>query len=70
MLPYDPLLGFEYAQFVQFDKVRHVSGIEIGWNSVVDDPGQSRAEDVISMYKSSGTANSPIRIHDNYIDGR
>ena len=56
-------------QFVQFDKVRHLPGIEIAWNEVVDEPGSSGVEDVISIYKSSGTKDSPIRIHDNYIQG-
>jgi uncharacterized protein (DUF2141 family) len=61
--------GFELMQFVQFDKVLNVSGIEIGWNQVINLPGQSRVEDNISIYKSSGTSSSPILIHDNYIDG-
>lgn len=61
--------GWDYAQFVQFDKVLHVPGVEIGWNEVINEPGKSRVEDVISMYKSSGTASSSILIHDNYIEG-
>ncbi|HYO10469.1 MAG TPA: SdrD B-like domain-containing protein [Tepidisphaeraceae bacterium] len=61
--------GFDYAQFVQFDKVIGVPNVEIGWNSVVNEAGNSRVEDVISLYKSSGTAAGPIRIHDNYIQG-
>ncbi|MEO6435085.1 MAG: hypothetical protein ABIP55_04905 [Tepidisphaeraceae bacterium] len=61
--------GFNYAQFVQLDKVRGVGSIVIAWNRVVNDPGQSRVEDNISIYKSSGTKTSPIRIHDNSIQG-
>src|SRR5215207_1920393 len=61
--------GYEYVQFVQFDKVNNVPGIEIAWNEVINEPGKSRPEDVISIYKSSGTRSSPIRIHDNYIEG-
>jgi len=61
--------GYEYVQFVQFDKVYNVPGVEIAWNEVINEPGKSRPEDNISIYKSSGTASSPIRIHDNYIEG-
>ncbi|HYO09545.1 MAG TPA: SdrD B-like domain-containing protein [Tepidisphaeraceae bacterium] len=61
--------GFAYAQFLQLDKVPFVPGIEIAWNEVVNEVGKSRVEDNISIYKSSGTAASPIRIHDNYIEG-
>ena len=61
--------GYEYKQFVQFDKINSVPGIEIAWNEVINEPGKSRTEDVISIYKSSGTAASPIRIHNNYIEG-
>ena len=57
------------VQFVQLDKVPHVRGIEIAWNQVINDPGESAVEDVISVFKSSGVADSPIRIHDNYIRG-
>ncbi len=61
--------GFVYAQFVQLDQVQHVPGIEIAWNQVINDPGNSRVEDNISIFHSSGTASSPISIHDNYIHG-
>src|SRR5688572_25827502 len=42
--------GYGYAQFVQFDKVSNVPGIEVAWNEVINEPGQSRTEDVISVY--------------------
>jgi len=57
------------VQFVQLDQVQHVPHIEIAWNEVTNDPGASGVEDVINIYKSSGTPQSPIRIHDNYING-
>jgi hypothetical protein len=60
---------FDLVQFAQLDKVRHAAGVEIAWNEIVNEPGASRAEDVISIYLSSGTAQSPIRIHNNYIRG-
>ena len=59
----------EIVQFVQLDKVRHVPGVEIGWNEVINEPGNSAVEDNISIYLSSGTAESPIEIHDNFIRG-
>ena len=59
----------ELVQFVQLDKVRDLSDVEIAWNEVINEPGKSRVEDVISIYLSSGTTQSPIRIHDNFIRG-
>jgi hypothetical protein len=61
--------GMEMVQFLQFDKVYAVAGIDIGWNKVINQPGNSRVEDNINIYKSSGTSGSPILIHDNYIQG-
>jgi parallel beta-helix repeat protein len=46
-----------------------MAGVEIAWNQIVNQPGQSRVEDNISVFQSSGTASSPMLIHDNYIDG-
>lgn len=59
----------DLVQFVQLDKVRHVPDVEIAWNEVVNEPGKSRVEDVISIYLSSGTKASPMKIHDNFIRG-
>jgi hypothetical protein len=61
--------GYERTSFVQFDKVRGVPNVEVAWNQVINDPGQSRVEDDISVYKSGGTYSSPFSIHDNYIQG-
>src|SRR5688572_750880 len=38
--------GWEYAQFLQLDKVTSVPGIEIAWNEVINEAGKSRVEDV------------------------
>ncbi|MEO6437045.1 MAG: glycosyl hydrolase, partial [Tepidisphaeraceae bacterium] len=59
----------ELVQFAQLDKVRGVPGVVIAWNEVINHPDQSCVEDVISIYLSSGTKQSPIRIHDNFIRG-
>lgn len=59
----------ELRQFVQLNRVTDVPGIEVAWNEVHNEPGKSRVEDNVSVWISSGTAGSPIDIHDNYIDG-
>lgn len=61
--------GWDWAQFLQLDHVTAVPSIEIAWNEVINAPDKSRVEDNISIYTSSGTPNSPIDIHDNYIQG-
>jgi parallel beta-helix repeat protein len=60
---------FYRLQFVQFDKVKHVANMEIAWNEVINEPWNSRVEDNINIYKSSGTSASHLLIHDNYIQG-
>ena len=59
----------DYVQFAQFNANHNMVGAEIGWNEVINLPWQSRVEDNISIYRSSGTSASPILIHDNYIQG-
>ncbi|MFC5850070.1 hypothetical protein [Deinococcus petrolearius] len=61
--------GYARVQFVQFNDVRHLPNARIAWNEVINEPGKSRVEEVINMFVSSGTAQSPIRIYDNYIQG-
>jgi hypothetical protein len=61
--------GYKRYQAVQFDKVQNLANAEISWNEVINEPFNSRSEDVINMYLSSGTAASNILIHDNYIYG-
>jgi hypothetical protein len=61
--------GYDDVQFAQLAKAQGLSGVEIAWNEVINEAGNSRVEDNISIYRSSGTAASPILIHDNYIDG-
>ena len=57
------------AHFVQFDSVQAVPHMEVGWNEVVNYPGQSLVDDNIDLYRSSGTANQPLEVHDTYIQG-
>jgi PA14 domain len=49
--------------------IKSVAGMEIAWNQIVNQPGQSYVNDVVNIYDSSGTSSSPIKIHDNYIQG-
>jgi hypothetical protein len=57
------------AHFIQLDSVQSVPGIDVGWNEVINYPGRSLVEDNIQVYRSSGTANQPLEIHDSYIQG-
>ena len=57
------------VQFVQFDKGEGLVDTEVAWNQIINEPYKSRVEDVINLYNVSGTSTSPMRIHDNYIQG-
>ncbi|WP_052351922.1 hypothetical protein [Deinococcus pimensis] len=57
------------AHTILFDKVQRVPNVEIAWNEVVNEPGRSGVEENFNLYISSGTPGSPIRIHDNYVQG-
>ncbi len=59
----------DLLQFFQMNHDQGLIGSEIAWNQVLNEPGKSQVEDNISIYESSGTSASPIRIHDNYIQG-
>ncbi|PNY79938.1 hypothetical protein CVO96_17720 [Deinococcus koreensis] len=61
--------GYHLVQFVQFNQIKNVSGAEIAWNQVINEPGKSRVEEIISMYLSSGVPSSSIKIHNNYLQG-
>ena len=60
---------FERVQFAQLEGIKHVPAMEIAWNEVINEPYNSRVEDNINICASSGTAASPLRIHNNYIKG-
>jgi hypothetical protein len=49
--------------------VHNASSIEIGWNQIENQPGQSYVNDVINIYDSAGTSANPILVHDNFIQG-
>jgi hypothetical protein len=60
--------GFDKRQFFQIDHVTAPGGL-IAWNRVLNEPGRSRVEDNINIYHSGGTAENPLIIRDNLIDG-
>ena len=57
------------SHFAVFDNVKSVPGIEVGWNEIINYPSHSLVSEVINVYRSSGTPNQPLEIHDNYIQG-
>jgi hypothetical protein len=57
------------SHFLEFDNVQSVPGIDVGWNEVINYPGHSLVADIIDIYRSGGTPNRPLEIHDTYIQG-
>ncbi|WP_295823117.1 hypothetical protein [uncultured Deinococcus sp.] len=60
---------FYRIQFLQLNSVKAAPNVDIGWNRIENSPYLSHIEDTINLYKSSGTATSPILVHDNLIHG-
>ena len=65
--------GYSYKRnithAIMFNQVQRIPGAEIAWNQIINEPGKSLVEENINMYISGGTPNSPILIHDNYVQG-
>ena len=61
--------GVHYVQFVQLNAGTRLRDTEIAWNRIVNEPGASRVEDVVSLFKSSGRPGDPIRVHHNLVQG-
>jgi hypothetical protein len=55
--------------FLQLQDVQAVPGIDLGWNEVVNYPAHSLVSDVIDLYRSGGTPNQPLEVHDTFIQG-
>jgi hypothetical protein len=66
-LPYQE--GQPAAYFLQLQHIDAVPGVNIGWNEIVSGPSNGTTESAITLDQSSGTADSPLLIHDNYIQG-
>lgn len=61
--------GTVHSQFVQFNFRGSLPHADISWNQVINEPNRSLVEDNINIHNSRGTAASPIKIHNNYIQG-
>src|SRR5690606_5838984 len=61
--------GWYRSQFVQLNFRGSLPHAEIAWNEVINEPNKSLVEDNINLSNSRGTADSPILIHNNYIQG-
>ncbi|NML67709.1 T9SS type A sorting domain-containing protein [Hymenobacter sp. RP-2-7] len=61
--------GFTRASFLQLNTVLGLADVDIAFNQVLNTPDKSRVEDNINFYNSSGTAGSPLHVHDNFVRG-
>lgn len=61
--------GGAKVSFLQLNEVHGLAGIDISWNQVINEPNESLVEDNINLHNSSGTPQSPLRVHHNYIQG-
>jgi hypothetical protein len=61
----------ELVQFVQLGYLKSAfnQAMEISWNQVINQPGQSGVEDNINIYQTQGTLTLPLRIANNFIRG-
>lgn len=61
--------NWQWAHAIQISNVNSVPGMQIAWNEIINYPGQSLVNENINMFDTSGTASSPVLIHDNFIQG-
>ena len=61
--------GEKFCNFLGLNGVSNLSNVEIAWNEVINEPDKSLVADNINFYNSGGTRRSPLRLHDNYIQG-
>ncbi len=59
---------FPRGQAAQFDEVTGTNNA-ICYNYVINERGRSVPEDCINLYKSAGTAESPVLVENNYLTG-
>ena len=60
---------YDLVHAILLNGVQRVPNVEIAWNEIINEPGKSLTEENINLFVSSGTPQSPIRIHNNYIQG-
>ncbi|RZK24663.1 MAG: T9SS type A sorting domain-containing protein [Hymenobacter sp.] len=61
--------GSTLSSFLQLNTVTQLAGVDIAYNEVINTADQSLVEDNINLYNSSGTAQSAIHVHDNFVRG-
>jgi predicted Rdx family selenoprotein len=61
--------GSTRSSFLILNTVAHVANVDVSYNEVINTANESLVEDNINLYNSSGTAQSAIRIHDNFVRG-
>ncbi|MGI4734740.1 MAG: hypothetical protein ACRYG7_06120 [Janthinobacterium lividum] len=61
--------GSTHCSFLILNTVQHLAGVDIAYNEVLNAPDQSLVEDNINLFNSSGTAKSPLHVHDNFVRG-
>ncbi|RZK24659.1 MAG: hypothetical protein EOO56_00525 [Hymenobacter sp.] len=61
--------GSTHCSFLILNTVQHLAGVDIAYNEVLNEPDKSLVEDNINLYNSSGTAKSPLHVHDNFVRG-
>ncbi len=61
--------GGARASFLLLNTVQHLAGVEVAYNEVLNAADQSLVEDNFNLYNTSGTAQSPVRVHDNFVRG-
>jgi hypothetical protein len=61
--------GSTRSSFLILNTVQHLPRVDIAFNEVINAPDKSLVEDNINLYNSSGTAQSPLHVHDNFVQG-
>ncbi len=61
--------GSTRSSFLLLNTVQQLSNVDISFNQVVNKANESLVEDNINFYNSSGTAQSTLQVHDNYVQG-
>ena len=61
--------GSTRSSFLILNTVQHLPGVDIAYNEILNAPDKSLVEDNINIYNSSGMAQSPLHVHDNFVRG-
>jgi hypothetical protein len=57
------------GQAIHTGNIFGLPGIDIGWNEILNVANQSSTGSLIELNETSGTAASPIQVHNNFISG-